>query len=119
MNPEILPFADMFPPDNIHHHFIGQDQARGVYAKELHIPAGFTLVSHRHHYDHLSVLASGRICLTVAGNHQYLTGPLAVTIEAGKDHTLRAITDAVWFCIHPTEETDPSRVDEVILAPPV
>ena len=108
-------FADVFPAENIRHHFIGQDQNKGVYAKELHIPAGFTLVSHRHPYDHMSILASGRVCLSLGTHHQYLTGPYALTIEAGQEHTLRALTDAVWFCIHPTEETDAAKVDDVIL----
>lgn len=112
----LKPFADVFPAANIHHHFVGQDQAKGVYAKELHIPAGFTLVSHSHSYDHLSLLASGRVCLSLGENHQYLTGPAAVTVKAGEEHTLRALTDAVWFCIHPTDETDADKVDAVILA---
>lgn len=109
------PFAEIFPAGNISHHFIGQDQAKGVYAKELRIPAGFRLVSHSHTYDHLAILASGIVRLSVDDRHQLLTGPEAVTIKAGEVHTLRAITAAVWFCIHPTDETDADKVDEAIL----
>lgn len=109
------PFADAFPPDNLRHHFIGQDQAKGIYAKELHLPAGFQLGSHAHRYDHLSILASGTVRLTVAGHSELITGPKAITIRAGEEHTLFAITKAVWFCIHPTDETDASKVDDVIL----
>lgn len=116
MAEEMKPFADAFPPENIRHHFAGQDQARGVYAKELRIPAGFDLVSHEHPYAHLSILASGS-ALWVSGGmiSQLLTGPCVVTVEVGVAHSLHAVTDVVWFCIHPTDETDPAEVDAVIL----
>jgi quercetin dioxygenase-like cupin family protein len=109
------PFPDAFPADNIRHHFVGQDQARGVYAKELRIPAGVEMVSHSHQYDHLSILARGVVQITIDGVASEMSGPRAMTIKAGEAHTLRAITDAVWFCIHPTDETDAARVDEAIL----
>lgn len=112
---ELRPFAEEFPSENIHHHFVGQDQAKGVYAKEVHIPAGYHLVSHKHLYDHLSVLVSGRVCLSVGPLHYYFTGPRVLTIEAGKEHSLRALTDAVWLCIHPTDETDASLVDDTLI----
>ena len=109
------PFAEVFPAANIHHHFVGQDQARGVYAKELHIPAGWTLGEHRHDYDHLSILSSGTVRLTRGGATEEFTGSCAITIKAGVTHTLVALTDAVWYCIHPTDCTDPDQVDDVLL----
>lgn len=109
----LRPFDEAFPTSALSHHFVG-----GVYAKETRLDPGWVLVSHQHPYDHLSILASGRVCLTVGDNQQYLTGPCALTIEAGKEHTLRAITPAVWFCIHATAETDPDKVDDAILTPP-
>jgi quercetin dioxygenase-like cupin family protein len=113
------PFVDVFPVGNISHHFIGQDQAKGVYAKELRIPAGYLLVSHAHSYDHLSILASGQIALDVKGEPtRVLTGPVALNIKAGLEHAVRSLTDAVWYCIHPTDETDVGKVDEAILKAP-
>jgi quercetin dioxygenase-like cupin family protein len=115
MTAQMGPFDVVFPAENIRHHFIGQDQAMGVYAKELHIPAGFELVSHKHLYDHLSILASGTIVLIVNGTVQSRTGPCALEIKAGIVHSVRAITDAVWFCIHPTDETDENKIDETLV----
>lgn len=109
-------FDEAFPAENVRHHFIGQTQARGVYAKEVHIPAGYEIVSHSHAYDHLSILASGTVMLTV-GNAaaMFLIGPRAINVVAGLPHTIVALTDAVWFCVHPHDETDPATVDDVIL----
>lgn len=115
MPTEFTPFAEIFPAGNISHHFVGQDQEKGVYAKELRIPAGFILWTHHHTYDHLSVLASGRVCLITPVGREYLTGPCAVGIKAGTEHTLQAITDAVWFCIHPTEARDVDGVDAALI----
>ena len=111
----MLPFNETFPPENIHHHFVGQDQNKGVYAKELEIPAGWVLESHKHSYDHLSILCSGLVAVTIDGVRSIHQGPTALVIKAGQNHTLRAVTNAVWFCIHPTNETDADKVDEVIL----
>ena len=109
------PFEAIFPTENIHHHFVGQDQNKGVYAKQLKIPAGWVLESHKHTYDHLSILCSGIVSVLINGVRSVHHGPTALVIKAGENHTLRAITDVVWFCIHPTQETDEDKVDEVIL----
>lgn len=111
----MIPFSEGFPHENIRHHFVAQEQARGVYAKELYIPAGCSLVSHAHPYDHLSILASGSVMWSSGGGSRRLDAPCAITVGAGVCHSLGAITDAVWFCIHPTNETDPEKVDAVIL----
>lgn len=112
----LQPFAEMFPAENVRHHFVGQDDSKGLYAKELHIPAGFILRSHHHPYDHLSILASGYVRFDTPGESRLIHGPAAITVRKGVTHTLRAITDAVWFCIHPTDETDEAKVDDVILS---
>lgn len=113
----LRPFGDAFPPQNIRHHFAGQDVDRGVYAKELLIPAGWMLRSHSHPYDHLSILASGYASLKLGDDEVHLIhGPQAFTIKKGVVHTLRAITAVTWFCIHPSNESDADKVDQVILA---
>jgi quercetin dioxygenase-like cupin family protein len=111
-----LPFKTAFPAENVRHHFVGQDQARGVYAKEVRLPAGYEIISHAHPYDHLSILASGAVEWKSGDICRVLTGPCAVTVTAGVNHSLFALTDTVWFCIHPTDETDPEAVDDVILS---
>ena len=83
------------------------------------IPAGFELVSHSHAYDHLSVLASGTVLWSSGGQTvRRLRGPCAsVTVEsrASSIRCATQVTDAVWYCIHPTDEADPAKVDAVIL----
>ena len=96
----------------IEHHF-----SSGVYAKETHIPAGQWLVSHAHQHDHLSILASGTVEVMVDDSRKVIVAPACLTIKALKHHGVRALTDAVWFCIHATDCTDESEVDQVLIAP--
>jgi mannose-6-phosphate isomerase-like protein (cupin superfamily) len=96
----------------IEHYF-----SSGVYAKETRIPAGSWLVQHAHLHDHMSILASGSVELMVDGKTSVLHAPACLTIEAGKHHGVRSITDVVWYCVHATNCTDADEVDNVIIAP--
>lgn len=102
--------TDLMAQVGIVHHFGG-----GVYAKETHIPANFILTQHKHKFDHLSVLASGSVLVKVDGVSQRVDAPACLTIAAGKEHSVSALTPVVWYCIHATEETDPERVDHVLI----
>lgn len=83
----------------IEHHFGG-----GTYAKQYTLPAGEWIVQHKHVYDHLSILASGTVLLNVDGATREITGPACLVIEKNKHHAVKAVGDAVWFCIHATDD---------------
>lgn len=96
---------------DIQHHWIADE----VYSKRTRIPAGVMLTQHIHPYDHASALVSGRVLLAVDGIESEICGPAMLIIEAGKVHSVTAITDVVWHCIHITDDTDPDTVDKSIL----
>ncbi len=97
-------------PLGIEHHF-----SDGVYAKEMRIPAKHYVKKHVHDYSHLSVLASGTVVLKMNRKARLLNAPACITIPAGVEHVIDAVTDAVWYCIHATDETDPAKVDQVLI----
>lgn len=90
----------------VQHHF-----SSGVYAKEMHVPAGCTIGSHAHKFDHLSLLARGTVIVHTDETTERFTAPACLTIKAGVHHEITALTDTVWYCIHATEVTDPDLVD--------
>lgn len=90
----------------IEHHFGGK-----VYAKETRIPAGLRLDQHRHNFDHLSILASGSVVVSVDGVDTQHDAPKCMVIEAGKSHSVTSLTDTVWYCVHGTDCTDPDKID--------
>jgi hypothetical protein len=46
---------------------------------------------------------------------EIIEAPSCVEIKAGLTHGVKAITDCVWFCIHATDEKDPSKVDDILI----
>lgn len=96
---------------DVSHHFVADE----VYSKRTFIPAGASLTKHSHTYDHASGLVRGKVVLTVDGVASEIEGSKMLLIKAGSTHSIRAITDSVWHCIHLTGETDPSKVDGVLM----
>lgn len=93
---------------NIKHHF-GERE----YAKEAQLLAGEVVVQHRHNFAHLGILAAGTVELQRENEpKQRLTAPQCVLIPAGQHHAIRALTDAVWYCVHgdPTGDREPDEV---------
>lgn len=98
-------------PENIIHHF-----SDGLYAKETIIKAGEHLLQHKHTFSHLSILAQGRVVVTTEEGSIIVEAPACLEIKANTHHGVKALTDCVWYCVHATDEKDPSKVDEVIIA---
>ena len=95
----------------IAHHFIG-----GVYAKEIIIEDGFEVQQHKHEFNHMSVLVEG--CAIVWQGDKQVTyyAPAVIEIKAGIAHSIQSVNGrVVWLCIHKTDETDESKVDEVLI----
>jgi quercetin dioxygenase-like cupin family protein len=94
----------------ITHHF-----SDGLYAKETRVPAGMALMKHTHDFSHLSILAQGKVAVLVGDEIEIVQAPACIEIKAGLTHGVKAIEDCVWYCIHATNETDPAKVDEVLI----
>jgi quercetin dioxygenase-like cupin family protein len=93
------------------HHFPTDDNP--VYMRQMKAPAGYLVGSHKHKYEHYSILCSGRVKAEVGESVQYFTGPAVITVPAGVEHRITALTDIVWFCIHGTSAID--NLDEVLI----
>lgn len=92
------------------HHF-----SDGLYAKEMRIPAGYVAGTHAHQYSHLSILASGRAIVRTDEQSKEYRAPACLEIKSSVHHTIEALEDCVWFCIHATDESDPDKVDVVLI----
>ena len=92
------------------HHF-----SDGLYAKQMSIPAGYEAVSHAHNYSHLSILSKGRVIVQTDEWSKEFKAPACIEIKAGIHHKIISLEDCAWFCIHATDETDPDKVDDVLI----
>ena len=95
---------------DITHHF-----SDGLYAKEVFVPAGTAIMKHAHNFSHLSILAKGRIAVMKGDVIEIINAPTCIEIKANVIHGIQAMSDCVWFCIHATDETDPDKVDEILI----
>lgn len=91
------------------HHF--GDDGSGVYVKETKIPMGAALTMHTHTHTHKSVLCCGTAKVMIGGEARTMTGPAVLSIRQGVAHSVDALTDCTWLCVHATDETDPDRID--------
>jgi len=86
--------------DVVKHHFIG-----GLYCKHMVIPEDHTVVSHKHNFDHMSILVSGCVIVEVDGEQSTHYSPAVINIQAGKAHSVTPVNGpAVWMCIHNVDE---------------
>jgi quercetin dioxygenase-like cupin family protein len=94
----------------ITHHF-----ADKLYAKQAEIAQGTLVTKHTHNFSHLSILAQGKVQVTTPDTSQIYSGYACIEIKANVEHTILALEDSVWFCIHVSDEKDVTKIDESIL----
>lgn len=78
----------------------------GVYVKQVLLQKGLIVESHKHTYDHLAVLQYGKVELIVDGIWRTLVGPTSIEIAAGKVHTVHALEETMWLCVHRIESNE-------------
>ena len=91
------------------HHF-----SKGVYARELHIPAGVILTGEIHKFENLNILSKGRIEVLTEKGMQEVEAPFTVVSPAGTKRIARAITDCVWTTVHGTDENDLNIIEKLL-----
>lgn len=90
--------------------------APGIYARELHIPAGVLLTGKIHKYAQLNILSKGRIRVLTENGVVDVEAPFTVVSPAGTKRIALAITDCVWTTILHTNETDPVVIEKQFIA---
>lgn len=92
--------------------------------------AGDIEIGHTHQFDHLTLLAKGKLKVTVEGVSSEFTAPHMIYIHKDKVHELEALTDeTVAYCIHALRDKEtgeildpsmiPAGVDPLSMSAPV
>ena len=92
------------------HHKIG-----GVYARQMELPKGWYAESHKHKFGHMSILSQGVAIVSVNGEKTTYTAPTVVEIKAGHTHSIEALEDTVWFCIHSTDTLQDGSLEPILI----
>lgn len=92
-----LPQADC----PVRHYF-----APGLYAREITIPKGVTLVGAIHKRQNLAVLSKGRLQIVTDEGTEVIEAPCTMTVQAGAKNCAIALDEAVWTNFFATDTTD-------------
>ena len=80
--------------------------------------AGDTEIGHTHQFDHLTLLAKGKLKVTVEGVASEFTAPHMIYIRKDKVHELEALTDeTVAYCIHALRDKDNNEILDTSMIP--
>ena len=85
-----------------------------LFSRQMHFQeAGDIEHGHVHSFDHLTLLASGSLRITVDGLATEFKAPYMIYIKAEKNHELTALEDnTVAYCIHALRDGD--GVDDIL-----
>lgn len=80
--------------------------------------AGDTEIGHTHQFDHLTLLAKGKLKVTVEGVSTNFTAPHMIYIHKDKVHELEALTDeTVAYCIHALRDKENNEILDPSMIP--
>jgi len=85
----------------------------GVYARELHIPAGTILTGKIHKYVQLNILIKGDMSVLTENGVKRVQAPFTVVSPAGTKRIAFAHEDCVWTTILGTDQTDPEQIENL------
>ena len=90
--------------------------SKGVYAREIHIPAGTALTGRIHKFANLNILSKGAMLVIADGAAVQIHAPFTVVSPPGTKRIAYAQTDCVWTTIHGTDETDTDLIENEFTA---
>jgi hypothetical protein len=96
--PRNVPLAAIAKTKNI--------QAPGVYIKTYFVPKGVKLYSKFFPTEHVTILAHGSVLMIDDDQKTRYVAPAHYIFPANRRIGIVTLEDSVWYCIHPTEETD-------------
>jgi hypothetical protein len=95
----------------VNHYF-----SKGVYVREMSIPAGSCVVGKIHKTKHLNIISKGS-CKVVTPLREFeLTAPCVFESYEGEQKVVYMYEDTVWSNVHVTEETDLDAIEQHCVA---
>lgn len=80
--------------------------------------AGDIELGHAHQFDHLTLLAKGKLKVTVEGVSTEFIAPHMIFIQKDKIHELEALTDeTVAYCIHALRDKNNNEILDPSMIP--
>ena len=96
---------------------VEHDFADGVYIRKATYPAGTFAIGKRHRYKTYNILLRGSITVYMGENEpvKKITAPCTFVSDAGVKKMAFFHEDTEWLNIHPTEETDVNKIEDLFI----
>jgi len=91
--------------------------SEGLYARELTLPAGSTVVGKIHKHAHLNVLLKGHVTVTTPYGTEDIHGPCIFESQPDTKRAVYTHEETTWITFHPTQETDVHEIEKDIILP--
>jgi len=109
--------------DLVEQYLLSQDQAEcpvqhyfgpGVCIRELFVPAGSLVLSHKHKEQTMHILLKGKAAVVINEEVRVIEGPYIFVSDPGRKLGY-AIEDVVWQNVFATDETDPEKIEDMFV----
>lgn len=90
-----------------------------LFSRMMHFEkTGDIEIGHTHQFDHLTLLAKGKLKVTVEGISSEFTAPHMIYIHKDKVHELEALSDdTVAYCIHALRDKNTNEIIDPAMIP--
>lgn len=92
--------------------------APGVYVREITMPRGehgTLVIGHEHKTEHFNIVLTGKAIVLCGEELHYITAPSVFVSKAGVRKVLIILEDMRWVTVHPTDETDLKKLEELLV----
>lgn len=90
--------------------------AKGLYAREIFIPAGTCLTGKVHKCEHLNIISKGKIQVWTENGMMEISAPFTMVSQPGTKRVGLATEDTVWTTIHSTNLEVSKATPETLVA---
>jgi hypothetical protein len=90
--------------------------APGLYARQIHMPAGALVVGKIHKHAHVNTISKGKCLVATEFGFDEFVAPHTFVSKPGTKRAVLVIEDTVWTTYHPTDETDLGKVEDHVIA---
>jgi len=89
--------------------------SKGLYCREMAIPAGTIMTGKEHLQDHICIITKGK-CKVVSEEYTgVIEAPFIYASKKGAKRAIYAFTDLVWVTTHATSETDIDKIEQMLV----
>jgi len=90
--------------------------AKGLYIRQITVPAGALVVTKIHKFSHAVFLLQGEISVLEEHGSRKVKAPASFITPAGTKRVVYHHTETVLTTVHATEETDLEKIENEIIA---